>query len=479
MPATRRDQNNTTFYVLIGSVALLLIAIVVAIIFYSKFETQRTRAETLQEQKDELATNAQFQKRGALIGNLQRQQTYIGKMIEYLDHTVSLILGAPLEDTSADVKVERVNQQLAEILAALVQDHNDLGNIDPNTTGLLRIIQDLANSLNQATEHAVELEQTLAQLRREYETVKDEGIQTERKLVAEKEQLKQQVDKIQQDYDKLKAQLEQTTDQRVKTVEGERDQAKTLQKNTYDQLLKTQAELGMIKEKLQRVQAELWKIDAPPDSNVPAYKPDGQIMAVENNIIQLNIGTDARVYRGMTLAVYDKGMPIPPSGKGKAEIQVYDVEKNVSLARVIRSEKRRPIVAEDIVANLVWDSEKTNIFVVVGEFDLDGDGATDPDARQKITELIQQWGGKVTDRVSPQTDYLVLGAPPSVPPQPTPEQTVADPLAMERYDAAVERRDRYNTAEKDAADLWVPVFNTERFLYFIGYKTLSQRPDAF
>jgi hypothetical protein len=172
-------------------------------------------------------------------------------------------------------------------------------------------------------------------------------------------------------------------------------------------------------------------------------------------------------------------MPIPPSGRGKAEIQVYDVEKNVSLARVIRSEKKRPIVAEDSVANLVWDSKRTNVFVVAGEFGLENDGVIAGVAGEKISELIQGWGGKVVDNVSARTDYVVLGTRPSVPSQPTPEERVADPLAMERYAAAVQRRDVYDRAKKDAADLWVPVFNTERFLYFVGYKTLSARPDAF
>jgi hypothetical protein len=32
---------------------------------------------------------------------------------------------------------------------------------------------------------------------------------------------------------------------------------------------------------------------------------------------------------------------------------------------------------------------------------------------------------------------------------------------------------------KQAQALWVPVLNIEKFLYFIGYKTLASRPDAF
>jgi hypothetical protein len=202
-------------------------------------------------------------------------------------------------------------------------------------------------------------------------------------------------------------------------------------------------------------------------------------MAIENSIVQLNIGTDERVYRGLTFSVYDKGMPIPPTGRGKAEIQVYDVQENVSLARVIRSEKRRPIVAEDIVANLIWDSERSNIFAVAGEFDLDGNGTADHDAHDKISELIEEWGGRVTDEISPQTDFLVLGTAPRLLREPSPEQIVSDPLAMERYETSARKRQHYQKVRKDAQALWVPVFNTERFLYFIGYKTIAQRPDAF
>jgi hypothetical protein len=479
MSPVRRDQSNAGVYALITFVALFLVAAVAAIVLYIKFEDQRTKANDLAQQKNELASESQFQKRGARIGTLKRGQTYLGKMTDYFEQMVALIIGAPLDETSADVRVETVARELDETLETLLKDHNDIGDIDPNTAGLLRVVRNLEDKLDRTIARADEISQTLELLRKDYENAKAAALETERKLRTEKEQLNRQVDKIKNDYDTLEASLKQTADDKVQTYLTERDDARAQQKQTYDQLLKTQAELGMTRDRLQRIQADLWKINAPPDSNVPAYKPDGQIIAIENHIVQLNIGTDEGVYRGQTFAVYDKGMPIPQTGRGKAEIQVYDVEKNVSLARVIVSQKRKPIVAGDLVANLVWDSERTNVFVVAGEFDLNQDGVMDLDAREKITELVQKWGGKTDDRISPQTDFLVLGAPPHVPPRPAPEEIVADPLAMERYDASVRRRDHYNKVKKDAADLWVPAFNTERFLYFIGYKTLSARPDAF
>jgi hypothetical protein len=457
-------------YAVIACVVFSIIAVVAAVLLYLRFEDQKTRANTLAQQKRELATDSEFQKRTARIGTIKRGQTYLGKMTDYLDQMVGLIIGAPLQETSADVKVETVGEQLTETLSLLAQDHNDIGDTDPNTAGLLRIVGNLQNKLDQTIEQMTELNHILAQTRKEYESVKAAGVETERTLQAEKEQLMQQVAKIENDYNMLKTRLTQTTDDKVKTLQDERDEAIAQQKQTYEQLLKTQAELGMTKEKLQRSQADLWKINAPPDSNVPAYKPDGQIMAVENSIVQLNIGSDDGVYRGLTLAVYDKGMPIPPTGSGKAEIQVYDFEKNVSLARVIRSERRRPIVAEDIVANLIWDSDRTNIFTVAGEFDLDGNGTADLDAHDKITELIEKWGGRVTDDISAQTDFLVLGTAPRLLREPSPEQIVSDPLAMERYETSARKRQHYQKVRKDAQ---------ERFLYFVGYKTIAQRPDAF
>jgi len=44
-------------------------------------------------------------------------------------------------------------------------------------------------------------------------------------------------------------------------------------------------------------------------------------------------------------------------------------------------------VTDDIVANLIWDSKKTNVFAVAGEFDLNDDGKAEPDAVDKIKNL--------------------------------------------------------------------------------------------
>ena len=148
-------------------------------------------------------------------------------------------------------------------------------------------------------------------------------------------------------------------------------------------------------------------------------------------------------------------------------------------ARIIRGEAKRPILQGDIIANLIWDSYKINIFAVAGEFDLNGDGIIEPDGKDKIKTLIEKWGGKVTDTISIDTDFLVLGKPPKVGQKPTFRELEVDPLAMEKYEASLRELSHYREVQQQAQALSIPVFNTERFLYFIGYKSRAAQAGAF
>jgi hypothetical protein len=131
------------------------------------------------------------------------------------------------------------------------------------------------------------------------------------------------------------------------------------------------------------------------------------------------------------------------------------------------------------VANLVWDARKTNVFVVAGDFDLNGDGVNDADGVEKVRGLIGKWGGKVADAVTVNTDFVVLGTQPEVPQKPTLEQTETYPNAMEKYDRAVERLANYRQVQSQAQTLSIPILNADRFLYFVGYKTQAGKPGAF
>ncbi|UCC23521.1 MAG: DUF3887 domain-containing protein [Planctomycetota bacterium] len=352
---------------------------------------------------------------------------------------------------------------------------------DPNTTGVIRIAEKLKAKLDNVAGTANATAAQLEDLQNRFDDAMAVSFEKEQTLLAEKKKYQQQVNDIKQDYDQLQELMRQTTDQQVQTLMTQLDEERENRKQTYQGLLKTQAELKMAQDRMKRTQGMLQAIVPLPDAETPAYKPDGNIMLIDDptKIVHLNIGSNERVYRGLTFSVYDRNMPIPKDGKGKAEVEVFGVGETFSAARIIRSEIKRPIIVGDIIANLIWDSQRTNVFVIAGDFDLDGDGNSDLNAVDSLKTLIQKWGGRVDDNVSVETDFVVLGTPPRVRRKPTFEQMEVDPIAMQRYEASLLRLDDYQQVQQKAETLLVPIFNLERFLYFIGYKEQSGRPGAF
>ena len=140
-----------------------------------------------------------------------------------------------------------------------------------------------------------------------------ETYEKERAWLAEKEEYRQQVDTIKQDYNDLEALLEQTSEERVQALKTQLDEEKANYEQEHQEKLKIQAQLKMTQDRMKRYQDELRKIVPQPDNEVVAHKSDGKIILVDGpaKVVHLNIGRVDRVYPGLTFAVYDKNMPIP------------------------------------------------------------------------------------------------------------------------------------------------------------------------
>lgn len=481
MPAGKRSQNNASIIALIIFISLFLIATVAAVVLYNMYEKQRTLSETLRAERQDLATDAQMRKIGSLVGTKEGGETRLQTLLDYIDTLYVLSAGGVPGDTSAEVKVENATKTYNETVDMVSPAYISLDSIDPNSTGLAIITEKLKNQLDMLNSEHMTLQDRFSELEKRFDNSVEEQAAKEQAMLAEKEKLEQQVDTARQAYEELKELVEQTSDQRVNTLmtKYEQEQEKTQQLN--QQLMRTRAELTTAQSRMKEALADLQNIVPAPDKDVAAFKPDGKIILLDDalKIVHINLGSEDGVYRGLTFSVYDKNIPIPKDGKGKAEIEVFNVGKTISAARIIRSEIKRPVVLDDAVANLVWDADQTNVFAVAGQFDVDGDGTTDFDGDTKIAALIEKWGGKVVDEVTVDTDYVVLGREPVVLSKPTLEQLQVDPMATQKYEASIRKREHYNTVIEQAETLWIPVFDVERFLYFIGYKELAKQPGAF
>lgn len=480
MSPAKRQASDAMLYTLILFVGLFIVATTVAVIYYIKFEDQRTIANKAQSDLQEIVSPSELQRIGTIIGAKQPRKSRLATMVEYLDTVVYMIIGGLPEDTSAEVKVGNASRYFTDTLT-LAQTHIGAASIDPNTTGLVQIVQKLKTELDNIKDTLQATQEQLTELRNDYNDAIVATDNKERDLLAEKERYSQKLDEVMQDYNDLGAGLKKTSEERAQTLTTRLSEEQANLDREHQEKLQIQAQLEMTQERMKSQQEELHKIVPLPDGEVVAHKSDGKIILVDNQakVVHLNIGRDDRVYPGLTFAVYDKNMPIPRDGKGKAEIEVYSVEKNISTAQIIKSEIKRPIILDDLVGNLIWDSDRTNVFAIEGEFDLDGDGRIEEDATDKIKSLIEKWGGKVANSISIDTDFLVLGSPPSILRRPTLTELEMDPMATERYEASLQKRTQYDDIQTQAQALLIPVFNYERFLFFIGYKTQSGRAGAF
>jgi hypothetical protein len=476
MPARRRKQSNAMLYTLITFVGLFIASTTVAVIYYVKAEEHRTSLEDAIRTRDNLASEQEQQALGATVGAKKSQESWLATMFGHFNHTVSLVLGAEVKIANADTAVLNAMNQARQYVPMAEPNL-----ADPNIIGLVPVVNQLATELK----NMIDANDTMHTLLNECEQQLDEANKAHLKamqmLTAEKTQLQQDVNDTKQKYADLEALLRQTTEEQDQILRDDLQRTENERKALNDTLLLTQAELEMAQGRLQRAQEEVSKIMPGPDPNILALQSDGRIILIDDqaNVVHLNIGRDKRVYPGLTFTVYDRGSSVPKDGKGKAEVEVFSVEENYSAARIIQSELQRPILQGDIVANLIWDSDRTNRFVIAGEFDLDQDGAIDAGGADRIRAFIGKWGGQITDAISIDTDFVVLGQPPQVLSRPTLEQSDVDPQATAKYDASVQALNRYTQIKSQAQGLWIPVLTYEKFLYFIGYEGQIKRTGAF
>ena len=476
-----KKSTDSTLYALIAFVALFIIAATAGVIYYLKFEEQRGLADTAQKRLGEFASPAEVQKIGALVGAEQSGKSRLKVTLDYLDQTLSLIVPGVPGETSAEVKVNEATTKVREMLAGIDKQYSELNDIDANST-LLQVTEKLTAALQSASTAEKAARGQLEELQNKFDDATKASMEKEQALLAEKEKFQQQFEKVRSGYDELKGLLEKKTDEQVKDLYGKLDQERTGREETNKQLLKSQAELQTAQDRIQKILKEdVWPIKPPPDKEVKAFEPDGKVILVDDQAktVQINLGGNDHIYQGLTFAVYDRGQPIPRDGKGKAEIEVYSVGDSFSGARIIRSDKKNPVVADDIIANLIWSPTKANTFVVAGDFDLNGDGVPDDEAVAKIRRLVEKWGGKVADSVTVNTDYVILGTPPEVPTKPTTQETERYPNAMEKYERTLQQAAKYKDVQSQAQALSIPILNADRFLYFIGYKTQAGNPGAF
>lgn len=473
--AARAAQSNAMKYSLITFVALFLIAATAAVIFYLKSEEYRTLSQTKTEEAERFVNRSEQSNLAKIVGNADSGKSILGTMNERFNQLFTFIAGQPQTEMPATVKANQISMAIDSLNKLLGEDNNPA--YGTQGISLLQTIQGLKTTLDETRQQLAAMQSQYQTLQEDFDAAKQNALFTEQALRDEASKYQALRDEVQAKYDELKTMMDTSTEEQIQSYKDriEQEQAKLKQKQLELETL--QAKLDETEKSLDGALAKLEGIQKTPDTTASAYKRDARIIRVDlqNGIVYLNIGAEDHVYRGLTFAVYDSSAPIPEDGQGKAEIEVFQVNPNVSAARMTRSSIRNPIVQEDIVANLVWDPDSSNKFIIAGDFDLNQDGRIESDGQERIKEMILRWGGIVQDEVSVDTDFVIIGHTPTALPAPRQEDVDLDPTARQRYDQANLRADAYNQVLEKARRLSVPIFNQKQFYYLLGYETLANK----
>jgi hypothetical protein len=305
---------------------------------------------------------------------------------------------------------------------------------------------------------------------RENEVKRVKGLEDSQKatlaaLNAELDKYKDEVDQYRQELNQAK----QGMDERVSRIEAAAIETESKLRTDLDAL---QRDKVLNQSLITRLQDEL-KGKRVNGANEDALV-DAEIIGLDaaDSTVIINRGRRDKIVLGQTFAVYAEPTDVRQDDngnypEGKATLEVIRIDENTSTARIIRERKGNPVVRGDVVANAIYDPTKTYKFLVYGNFDADGDGRATFEEQSEIRARISSWGGKVLDELTGDTDFLVLGERPVLPPEPAgnaPIESINFWISLRRQAL------RYDELFSKAQATSIPVLNQNRLYTLTGQR---------
>lgn len=457
MAAGKSSQTNTSLIALVVFIVLFLFTAILAGVFYTKFEDQKALKLTAEQNSRKSATN---------------ENTVSG----YLDEMVQTVTGQ-LPDAPPETKINNAKIQINEAIEALGDDATAI--FGQEGFDLLHTISDLKEKLDAARKHSDILQGQIDELHEDIDITLREFDEDMNVRLAEVKAAADERDAVLQQYEALRDMMNKSVDDQIKAWADKFEIAENNRKQQNIEIVRLNDKLLQVTTQLSQAIEKLESFRSTPDNDILAFEPDAKVFTADlvNGLVYLDIGMKDHAFVGLTFSVFDQNAPVSKDGKSKAEIEVFRVERNSSVAKIVSSTPRNPIIAGDIALNMVWSKKTSNSFMVIGEFDFNGDGFPDRDGRKRIGKLIDLWKGRVVDELTIDTDFLIVGAEPDHALKPTREQIDRDPDVERKYEDYLAKTVAYQEVLDRARVFSVPVFNRERFLKLVGYETAASKSE--
>ncbi len=329
-------------------------------------------------------------------------------------------------------QVEAMRKQIAANSALEMSD---------NGQALLAITDTLLREVEARSERVTQLENNLADAQKKAGEIQKQMNDVRQAFDKHAQDLDNRVQQASDDvstYKKKIDQIQQEMSQRLKDVrQGKEDQIAQLQQDKQKlqgQIDKLETELASIREKQKNL-------------NVPnVVRADGHIATVMEggDKVYIDLGREDHLVKAMSFEVFDPDTLVKPEDyedvRGKATIEVIEVGQNTSLARIVRrgySYRGSGVSEGDQIVNVAFQPDATYTFYVHGKFDIEDTGTPTAADRERLQSIIKRWGGRVSDKLDYDVDYVVVGKEPELPDQ-LPSDVI-DPVLIRQHAEQTER----------------------------------------
>ncbi len=455
MATTRRGDSVTGFAVgLVVFVVLFVIALVAAILAYTQVDgAQKEAAQASSDLARWIKPTERSDPDIDALYNTAGNNSVVGILFNENRELKRLISGDPrqrLEGLRSDIQQTGINPATATM-----------------TGELRRVLAEMKAMENRAAKAMADRDS----LNKQLVELQDAKKVSDQKLADAEKQLRGQVDGLrtqQKQFETTSAGERQKLEQRLSELQG-RLQKELTEANAQIEQLKQ--DNNVLRQRLSDIMAVRSNVTGGPD---PATIPDGEIIGVSSDqrVVYINIGRRQRVTLGLTFNVYDRGAALEKDAQGelkpgKATIEIVNIADNTATGRVVQATRGGSLSEGDLIANVVYDPNQSYKFFVFGRFDLDRTNQPTDSDRKRVEQMINQWGGRLQEALSYDTDFLVIGEEP-VRPEPL-RRDVRDPRLIEEFAAKQRVWDDYQRLLDDAKRFQIRVLNTNRFLNLVGY----------
>ncbi|MHC5111352.1 MAG: hypothetical protein ACYTHJ_15905 [Planctomycetota bacterium] len=463
MARAQQSVGAVTVWMIIFA-ALWLTSTVFLIILYTGQEELVADANRWEQAKNRCISGSEENSITIIQNASDGGPTQVGILEQTRGDTALLASGNETDD-AATIRTKR-DKLFEEVESAgVLPDGTSLAD-----NSLLEGARALFVALQSDNRQVVELSNEIARLTDEVNRLEELTTGQQSTFVEKTKEIEAKLAKIEVDRDqyrkdrddamaKLETDFEEQNNQSTLEITRERELNKKLQ--TDNEALRG------------RITAQAQKSDGlvgGPVALATARQADGEIvLAVPgDDIVYINRGSRDRLTLGLQFAVYQGDQSIPSDGRAKARIEVVGINDSTAECKIVNTRSGLAIFEGDIIANPIYNPNRTQNFLVIGDFDLNYDGRADGDGARLVEALVREWGGAVTDDLDATTDFVVLGAAPRRPR--VVEGRSLTPEQAERQAQRLTRWKDYSDTVASATALSVPILSQDLFLNFLGYR---------